>query len=606
MALNQPNPPLPAGYTAELKETITEPLSPKEAKIGLDVQSYRFNLYKNGQLVDILTTSDMNVDLRRTVKEHIIDNEPEGPEKAFLLRFFDPVFIPPWERKTMTRGQLPSPEVLLNSLNDEGNAVRFEKEAAGHLIYDVASGQWFAFITNHWEPAREKLGKVLRLVGKSTEEELTYWKRRAAADNTPEMRNLVVQLQNHVNLSKNHTKQVAFRKMIEGSSMQVNLIEASDDRYITCKNGALDCRTGEFIPIWACDSIREKYPLIYLDATYTPGLRSPAFIDHLKKVFDDNMSDLSEEERTLQMVELGRCFLRLLGYLLYPGNPEQVIIFLWGKGSNGKSTTIDVLREIFGSEMSEASVRELYAGSEDRPASGVARSLSKRVMLISEASDEESRGGRISADTVKALTGDAVTSRFRDMYEKSRPQRVVCTPVGVTNELPRFDKTLDYALLRRIFTIPFPHLFAGDERARDIRECLLAERDAVFSMMVDELIAYTKEGLLPMPAFCRSTQNELLAGFEVSAFIEECVEKSETGRVSRLELEEAYISWCARHDIPVGLAKIQMPGYDEYSQVNFRQGLLEKEKRGLFKGMRVYGYEEQRTNSQRYFKCRLK
>jgi len=64
----------------------------------------------------------------------------------------------------------------------------------------------------------------------------------------------------------------------------------------------------------------------------------------------------------------------------------------------------------------------------------------------------------------------------------------------------------------------------------------------------------------------------------------------------------------AGHDILVGLAKIQMPGYDEYSQVNFRQGLSEKEKekRGLFKGMRVYGYEEQRTNSQRYFKCRLK
>jgi len=56
----------------------------------------------------------------------------------------------------------------------------------------------------------------------------------------------------------------------------------------------------------------------------------------------------------------------------------------------------------------------------------------------------------------------------------------------------------------------------------------------------------------------------------------------------------------------VGLAKIQMPGYDEYSQVNFRQGLSEKEKRALFKGMRVYGFDELRTNSQRYFKCRLK
>ncbi|MEA5036865.1 hypothetical protein SDC9_34966 [bioreactor metagenome] len=527
-------------YTVKHHETITEQLSPKHPGVNLDLNAYRFGLYKNGELVDILTTFDTGPDLTRAVKQHITDHEPEGPEKDYLLRSFDPASLPPWERKTMTRGQLPSPEALLNSLNDEGNAVRFEKEAAGHLIYDPVRGEWYAWIDNHWEPAKEKIGQTLRFIGKSLEEELRYWKNRAQIEDTPEIRNLVAQLQAHVNLSKNHTKQVALRKMIEGSSMQVNLSEASDDRYITFKNGAIDCKTGEIIPIWACGSILEQYPVIYVDLTYTPGLRSQAFIDHLKAVFTDNMSGLSEEERTLRMMELGRFFLRLLGYLLYPGNPEQIFPFLWGKGSNGKSTTIDVLREIFGSEMSEASVRELYAAGEDRPASGVSRSLSKRVMLISEASDDESKGGRISVDTVKALTGDAVTSRFRDMYAKSQAQKVVCTPVGVTNELPRFDKTLDYALLRRIFTIPFPHTFTGGERARDIREALLAEKDAIFSMMVDELIAYTKEGLLPVPAFCASTQNELLAGFEVAAFIEECLEKSETGRVSRRELEEAY------------------------------------------------------------------
>ncbi len=183
--------PLPAGYIAELKETIKEPLSQSGAAIGLENQSYRFELYKNGKLKDILTTSDTSADLRRAVKEHIIDTEPEGPETEFLLRFFDPSFAPTWERKTMTRGQLPTPEALQNSLNDEGNAVRFEKEAAGYLRYDATRGEWFAWIDNHWEPAKEKIGKVLRLVGKSTEEELNYWKRRAEIENTPEMRNLV-------------------------------------------------------------------------------------------------------------------------------------------------------------------------------------------------------------------------------------------------------------------------------------------------------------------------------------------------------------------------------------------------------------------------------
>ena len=149
-------------------------------------------------------------------------------------------------------------------------------------------------------------------------------------------------------------------------------------------------------------------------------------------------------------------------------------------------------------------------------------------------------------------------------------------------------------------------MFAGDERVKDIRESLLEERDAIFSMVVDELIAYIKEGLLPVPAFCASTQNELLAGFEVSAFIEECVAKSDTGKVSRRELEEAYIAWCSRHEVSVGLAKESTPGYDEYGQMNFRQVLSEKEKRALFKGMRVYGYDEKMIHGTRFFNCVLK
>jgi len=40
--------------------------------------------------------------------------------------------------------------------------------------------------------------------------------------------------------------------------------------------------------------------------------------------------------------------------------------------------------------------------------------------------------------------------------------------------------------------------------------------------------------------------------------------------------------------------------------VNFRQGLSEKEKRALFKGMRVYGYEEIKMHSTRGFNCILK
>ncbi|NLX67443.1 MAG: hypothetical protein GXZ19_11890, partial [Bacteroidales bacterium] len=63
-------------YTVKHHETITEQLSPEHPGVNLDLSAYRFGLYKNGELVDIITTFDTGPDLRRAVKEHITDNEP--------------------------------------------------------------------------------------------------------------------------------------------------------------------------------------------------------------------------------------------------------------------------------------------------------------------------------------------------------------------------------------------------------------------------------------------------------------------------------------------------------------------------------------------------
>lgn len=99
LALIEVQTTLPMPYTVKHHETITEQLSPENPGVNLDLNAYRFGLYKNGELVDIITTFDTGPDLTRAVKEHIIDTEPEGPEKEFLLRFFDPSSARPGSEK---------------------------------------------------------------------------------------------------------------------------------------------------------------------------------------------------------------------------------------------------------------------------------------------------------------------------------------------------------------------------------------------------------------------------------------------------------------------------------------------------------------------------
>ena len=198
--------------------------------------------------------------------------------------------------------------------------------------------------------------------------------------------------------------------------------------------------------------------------------------------------------------------------------------------------------------MAEPSIKELYTSGEDRPASGICSGLGKRVMLFLEASDDENdrKGGRVSRDTVKELTGDRYSSRFRDTYAKSKRQRVLAFPIGVTNELPRFDKEIDDALLRRLITIPFPHKFEDSERDKTIVDRLHQDRDLIFSMVVDELKRYVTEGLPPIPGVCTSTQNQLLSGYDLSVFITTQLVKTEgktkEDRMTREEIQDYYLS----------------------------------------------------------------
>ncbi len=615
---------LPGDYRIICEAVEEKPLSNGDLfKTELSINLYHWILEREGEIIHrFITDGKSRYDLWEALYECQLLKEGNVPSE-YILRCLNPTGndLPPWEREFMTRKPLINEEKVLNSLNDEGNAIRFEKECEGYLIYAGDGEKWYSWEKNHWELAEEKIGKAVRFIGKSINEEVKYWENKS--DNDPEntkLRAVYSNIRNHASMSMNYSKQISMKKMVEGSTMRIDLEKNTDPILLTFENGAIDCKTGKIYEIWECEELKERYPTIYIDRKYTPDKRSKIFTDHLKAIFTDNITPgLSEEERTLRMIETGRFFLRMLGYLLYPGNPEQIFIFLWGTGSNGKSTTVDVLREVLGEQLAEASIKEIYVSGEDRPTSGIYNALPKRILLFSEASDDENtrNGGRISQDTIKSLTGDAFTSRFRDIYSKSKKQAIICTPIGVTNELPRFDKDPDEALLRRLLTIPFLHKFNEEDKNKNFKDDLLQEKDEIFSMIIDQLREYIKdgkdgkEGLHPLPDYCKSTQSELLAGFEYTTFISNYLEKtngeSPDQRLTRNQLEELYIGWCGKNDIPVGLTIVQTPGYSESGAVsNTKQTLTRAEKNRLLNAMRVHGFEEKKIMGTRYFNCRIK
>jgi len=618
---------LPGGYRVIFDIVDEIPLSNEDkSKIGLDLKDgvYHWNLVKNEEILYQFTTDGKSrSELHGALSGYILQNVRDVPSD-YMLSCLNPTNaeLPPWKRKKMIRKPHFLEEDAASSLNDDGNATRFEKECKDHLIYDYDSKEWYAWLDNHWEPATDKLGKAERFVGNTIKEEIHYWEKQFRKEQEKgddgdkkrigELGRLISALREHSSRSMNQGRQKAMSEMSARSNMSIEMSKKTDVSILAFRNGAIDCKTGIFYPLWMCANLKNRYPMTYIDATYTEGARPSKFLQHIQRVCEDNQTpDLNEEERFIRGNKIGKYFLRLLGYLLYPGNPEQIFLFLWGKGSNGKSTTIDVLRKVLSGQLAEAPIKELYVSGEDRPASGITNGLSKRVLLFSEASDDENerKGGRVSRDTVKALAGDAQTARFRETYGKSVERDIICTPIGVTNELPRFDKELDYALLRRLVTIPFLHVFKGLERAKNKTAELLEERDSIFSLMIDELRAYLKEGLLEIPEECKATQTELLSGYEYNQFVTTWYQKTDGKKVeertSREVIQNHYLIWCDDVGIiPDTIMKIV--GEDDYGNPRKRRTISRAESRRLFNAFRVNGIEEMKSHGSRFFNCKLK
>jgi len=143
---------------------------------------------------------------------------------------------------------------------------------------------------------------------------------------------------------------------------------------------------------------------------------------------------------------------------------------------------------------------------------------------------------------------DEKTGNLREIYAGSSLHKIICTLVSLTNNLPHFDKDLDDAMFRRLITVPHNHVFTERERDRNMVEKLLQEKDAIFSLLIDEVKKYREEGLVSLPEHWKSGQAQLISGDAMITFIQEQYEKTDGScrnlRIPMRIIEGRYISWC--------------------------------------------------------------
>jgi putative DNA primase/helicase len=297
-------------------------------------------------------------------------------------------------------------------------------------------------------------------------------------------------------------------------------------------NGVLDLQTGTFRPGKPTDWIKTIAP------TEWQGLETPAprWEQFIREIFDNDVP-------TMAFVQ------RLLGYGITGLHDEHTFPVLWGTGRNGKSTLLETIKEVLGSEIAFSIPAPELMQKTDR--ANVARPFiaqlrGKRIVWAAETTQDR----RLDAETVKHLTGgDSITARA--MY--SSP--VTFTPgyllLLLTNYRPKIEAA-DIAIWDRVHLIPFQMRFVpnpqkDNERPADLQlqRKLKAEAPGILAWLVRGCLDWQARGKLDPPAAVLAHTHEYRDEEDtVSQFIDDYCVQSPDARCGHRELYKEYVKWC--------------------------------------------------------------
>ena len=229
--------------------------------------------------------------------------------------------------------------------------------------------------------------------------------------------------------------------------------------------------------------------------------------------------------------------LRLFGYALLGDPKEQIFTIFHGHGSNGKSTLVDVIANVFGDYSTNVEpssfIKQKNAGVRD----DIARLKGARMVATSELAI----GEILDAALVKRMTGgDMITARalYKEHFE-FRPQFVMFM---TTNALPVIDGG-DKALARRLVMVPFNNVISASQRDPDLPAKIRSETSGIFNRLLAGLTSYRKTGLNIPKEVANEAAKYVASSDLIQSFLDDQCTIEEGVKVSAQQLYQTYQFW---------------------------------------------------------------
>lgn len=427
------------------------------------------------------------------------------------------------------------------NLTEMGNAERLVYRNGQNLKYCIEFEEWLLWNGKTWIEDKKK--QIERIAIKTFRE--MYMEASKESENSA------------------RTELVKWAQSTEKSSVFLNSIsraeamlpisqdELNQDKFkLNCENGVVDLKTGELLP-----HNRTLFMTKNTHIRYDPNAKCPNWIKFLESVMKDEQGNVKDE--------LIAFLQKSIGYTLTGDISEQVAFFLWGTGRNGKSTFINIVKEVLGDYGKQTNSDTFTSKQGDGGINNdIARLHGSRFVSAVESED----GQKLSESLIKQLTGgEPITARFlrKEFFEFLPEFKIFFT----TNHKP-IVKGDDEGIWRRIRLIPFTHTIPREEVDKQLPEKLRAELPGILRWAVEGCLKWQEEGL-GEPEEIKAATDEYKEEMDLlSNFLDECCVIAGPAKVAVNEIHKVYMKWAEENgEYPMKQrafsSRLQMRGFSK-------------------------------------------
>lgn len=405
----------------------------------------------------------------------------------------------------------------LRMLDLHGDRLRYVPEARGWLVWRDGSWQWDGDGAAVRAAAADLPNRIYHegtAFAVLEAEHFAKWARKSQAAKTVD---------------------AAVRLLADRREVRIPLALVDSDPMLGGMNGAreiVDLTTGKVRPAEPCDLVTKSLQV----SEVGEAAKASRWLQFLDQIFGG-------DEELIDWLH------RWCGYLLTGSTQEQILLFCFGLGANGKSIFAETLRHILGDYGRSVPVETLCESR--RQAGGATPDLADLIGCRLTMSSETEDGQALAESLVKSLVaGDTISAR--PLYGRPVQFAPAFKLLILGNHRPVIRGT-DNGIWRRIRLVPFSRTFEPHEQDPGLLDKLKAEAPHILAWMVAGCLQWRQRRLTDVPAVVLAqTQDYRQEQDIVGQWLAERVDSGPTAGGSwctSKSLYQDYCEWAEAHGL---------------------------------------------------------